>query len=418
MVTRPAAALRRVGPGARVVATPACSTPETLLTHLGQRAVEVAGITLCAGLLLGEQPFAPAVRAGHLGLRSWHLSGPSRSLVADGLADYIPLRNGDVPAWLPGRIDVLLLRVSRPDSRGYASFGASGSYTRAALDAAGLVIAEVDDAMPRTWGETKVHVGEIDELVESDTPTCEYHSAPPTDAARQIAAQVVELLPLDPTVQLGLGAVPEAITELLGGAGLGALRMVGMGSDHIVSLFEGGALRRTDTYPEAALTAVELLGTRRLLDFVDDNPSVGVVSSATCHHPLWLASRPRLVSVNSAAEVDLSGQVAAEAVGARPLAGIGGSADFFEGAHLSRGGLRIVALQSETAAGASKIVADLAPGTPVALPRHSVDVVVTEHGVAHLAGCSLRERADALVAVAAPRHRAALEQSRSRSARA
>ncbi|MGH9095749.1 MAG: acetyl-CoA hydrolase/transferase family protein [Acidimicrobiales bacterium] len=414
-MTTPDQARRRVAAGSRVVATPGCSTPETLLAALGRRSAEAAGITLSAGLLLGAQPFAEAVRAGHLAFRSWHVTGPGRGLVEDGLAAYVPMRNGDVPAWLAGTVDVLLLRISPPDNDGYTSFGPSGSFTRAALEDAALVVAEIDERLPRTRGETLMHTSQIDELVDADTPTCEYHSAPPSEAATRIAATVVELIPRRATVQLGVGAVPEAVTLMLGQADLGRLRMVGMGSDHTVRLFDTGTLSPDDVYPEAAVLGVELLGSRVLLDHAHDNPAMAVVSSSTCHNPLWLAGRARLVSINSAVQVDLSGQVAAEAVGGRTLAGIGGSADFFEGAHHSAGGLRVVALESQTAAGASKIVADLAPGTPVSIPRHSVDVVVTEHGVAPLAGRSLTERADALIAIAAPHHRQALEQARGRN---
>jgi acyl-CoA hydrolase len=240
-----------------------------------------------------------------------------------------------------------------------------------------------------------------------------YISHEPTPAAARIAALVAELLPRNPTVQLGIGAVPEAVTVALGEGGLGTVRLVGMGSDHLVRLFDTGALRRSDTFPNSAVTAVELLGTRTILDAAHENPAIGVVSSSTCHDPRWLATLPRLVSVNSALQVDLTGQVSGEGIGGRVLAGVGGSFDFFEGARASDGGLRIVALESTTDGGeTSKIVPALGEGSAVSIPRHSVDVVVTEHGVARLAGRSLAERIDGLIGVASPSHRHALADSR------
>lgn len=403
--------MREVVQGARVVATPGCSTPETLLRELGAHSATRPGITLSAGILLGDLPFLPAVVSGQLAMRSWHVTGPMRSALEQGRIGYVPLRASDVPSHVAAATDVLLMRVSPPDGRGYCSFGPSGSYTRAALDAASLVIAEVDGALPRTRGDTTVHVSEIDHLVEADTPTCLYHGAPPTPVSDRIAAHVVELLPRDPTLQFGIGAVPEAVTAALAGADLGRISVVGMGSDRLVPLFERGLL--TWVGAEPPVVAVELLGTPDLFELADDNPAVEVVSSTRCHDPRWLATRPRLVSVNSAVAIDLGGQVASDAAGQRVISGVGGSFDFFEGAQWSPGGLRVLALTSMTADGRhSRVVADLGPGASVTIPRHSVDVVVTEHGVARLAGRSLAERADALIAVADPSVRDSLAASR------
>lgn len=404
----PDTAVRLLPPGARVLATPACATPETLLAALGRSADESPGRTLVTGLLLGSMAFLDAVRAGSLGLRTWHASGGSRRLIDAGRADYVPMRLGDVPGALPGMVDAMILRVSPPDRAGRASIGPSGSYTMAGLRAVraagGVVLAEIDPELPWTSGPTVLDLDDCTAVVEADTPTCLYPPAERLDAHRRIGELVAGLLPLAATVQLGVGAVPEAITDALGG--VGGVRLVGLASDGVIGLLAGGGLRRGDGPP---VTAVEVMGSAALMRFVDRNADIEVVSSETAHHPRWIGAHHRFVSVNSALEVDLSGQVALEAAGGRTIAGLGGAVDFFEGAHLSAGGLRVVALRSTDADGTgSKIVANLAGGTPASIPRHAVDVVVTEHGVAHLAGRSIAERAEALVAIAAPAARDAL----------
>ncbi len=411
----PAEAIRRIAPRSTIVPTGGCSTAETLLRELGEASTEIAGLTLQCGLLLGTQPFSGAVRSGSLALRTWHVVGGTRELVRDGIADYIPLRGNDVPDWLPGNVDVLLARVSPPDSRGYCSFGPSTSFSRAAVDAASLVIAEVDEALPFTMGESLVHIDEIDVLTDADTPTCTYESAPTSEASDRIADLVLGLFPKNATLQFGVGAVPETVSSRLAEAGLGHITLVGMGCDSMVGLLDQGRARAAKT-GKPLLWTLELLGTRQILDAADKNPAVFMLSSSMCHSPKWIGTFDRFVSINSAVEVDLFGQVSSETVGGQAVAGIGGSMDFFEGAHLSgsagNGGLRIVALQSTTPNGKiSKISSFFPEGTPVTIPRHSVDFVVTEHGVARLFGRSVRERAEALIEIAAPQHRGALADS-------
>ena len=398
----PDAAVRLLPERARVLASPACSTPATLLAAVGRLAPERPGMTVVAGLLLGDLPWLGAVSDGHLRLRTWHVNGPGRRLADAGAVDYVPLRLGDVPCTLPGTVDAMVLRVSPPGPDGRCSIGPSGSYTmagvRAVRAAGGVVIAEVDPALPRTTGDTLLPVEVCSALVDIDTPTCLHRPAERTAADDRIADAVLGLLPDAPTVQLGIGAVPEAITESLA-AVRGGARVVGMAGDGVIGLLGAGRLRRRAGPP---VVAVEVMGTSSLMAFVDNNPDVEVASSETVHDPRWVGALDRFVSVNSALEVDLSGQVALEAAGGRALSGLGGAVDFFEGARRSEGGLRVVALRATGAGGGTKIVPRLAAGTPVSLPRHAVDAVVTEHGVAWLRGASLRERAEALLAVAEP----------------
>lgn len=407
-----AKALAAIPAGAHVLASPGCGTPEMLLRELPVRGADAPGITLAAGLLNGEFPFVEGVRSGVIAYQTWHVAPQVRDLVRDGVVDYVPLRLSDSPAYVAGWTDVLLVRVTPPNRHGYCNLGPSASYSRAAMSRASIVIGEVDETLPRTYGDSALHLSEIDFLVESDTETPLYESAPITDESRRIAQYIIDLLPREATVQVGIGSIPEAVAMALADADLGPLRVVGMGCEGHVKLFETGGLPRNRVMPDPAVQAVELMGTRALLDFADDNPAIAVIPSSRCHDPLWLATLPRLVSINSAIEIDLSGQVGSEMINGQVISAIGGSFDFFEGAHWSPGGLRIIAMQAATANGKfSKIVPQLAAGTAVTIPRHTVDVVVTEHGVARLAGRPLRERAEALVAIADPAFRDELAAS-------
>lgn len=407
---RPKIALRALPSAANVIASQGCSTPETLLGALGRHAQERPGGRLSAGLLLGTYPFATAVRTGALQYRTWHVGGPVRQLASDGLVDYVPCRASDVPLGLTRGYDAMLVRVSPPDRHGFCNLGPSLSYTREALKAAAVVIAEVDPAFPRTCGDTALHVDDVDYLVDADTPMCQYMSQPITGSSRSIASHVVSLLPRNPVIQLGIGAIPEAVVEQIGSRDLGRIRVVGMATDRMVSLLDlMGHKRRGERC--GILRAVELMGTDTLMSAADLNPDVQMVPSVMGHDPKELGREAAFVSINGALAVDLSGQVAAESIGTRVVAGIGGSFDFFEAAHLSVGGLRIIALPAQAPGGASSIVSRLPCGTAVSIPRHSVDVIVTEYGVARVTGLSLRERADALIAISSPQHRSDLFES-------
>ncbi|WP_214106060.1 acetyl-CoA hydrolase/transferase family protein [Acrocarpospora catenulata] len=402
----PGEAVRLLPANARIVGSPGCGTPETLLRALGETADLLPAPTLYSGLQLGGYPFLDAVRQGHLRYLTWHPYGPAR-----GIGEYVPARASAVPALLGHwRTDAALIRVSPPDRNGYCNLGPSASYVRAAVTRATVVLAEVDPQLPRTHGDTAVHVSEITALVEADTPMCEFPATPRDPIADRIAAHLLDLLPERPVLQFGLGAVPESLIHGLAGSGLRDIRVVGMATDAMVGLFESGVLSPLAMMPSPAVAAVELMGTRTLMDFADGNPSIGVFDSRTGHAPRHLGGLPGLVSVNSAVEVDLLGQVNSETVRDRQVSGVGGGADFAEAAHTSPGGLSVIAMSSTTPDGRhSRIVPALPTGAVATIPRHTPDAVVTEYGVAWLRGKTTAERAESLTQVAHPDHRAALE---------
>lgn len=403
----PDQAMRALSPGERVVASPFCATPETLLAALGRRAGEVDGLTLAAGPMLGTHPYSDAVRAGRLRLQSWQIAGAARHLARDGLVDYLPARSGDLGPVLDRGIDTVLVRVGPPDHAGACSLGPSLSYTRAAVERATTVIAEIDPSFPTTCGrDAYLVLEEITTLVETDTETCIYPRAEAGEQARRVAEHIIELLPHRSSLQLGIGAVPEAVAECLGPRELARVRMIGLTNDAMIPVLE--ANRGADV---PLIKAVEVLGGPELFAAVHRNRALWMASSRVIHNPTWLTAQPRLVSICSALQVDLSGQVASEELDGSLLAGIGGSADFIAGAGGSEGGLRVVALPATTPRGQSRIVSALSPGTPVTVPRHSIDVVVTEYGAAWLRGRSLTERAVALTAIAAPDHQPDLDAS-------
>lgn len=415
-MTMPAAvsaerALRELPTGAHLVSSPGLGAPGTLLAALGAVA-DGQKWTLSSGLLLDDYPFLSAVERGALDYRTWHVMPPARALVAAGRIAYVPVRASRVAGMLArSQVDVALVRVSPPDARGRCSLGASTGYGAAALAAARIRIAEIDPAVPRTCGDSLVDVGIFDALVESTTPLPSYVSAPSTPTSATIAARVLALLPPDPTLQVGIGSIPETLVRMLpeAAADLGRVRFVGMGTDDMVELFEAGVLRRSDVVPAPALLSPDLMGTARLLEFAHENPAVGMYPSALAHDAAQLGALANFVSINTAIEVDLAGNVNSEVLGGRQISGIGGSLDYIDAATRSPGGLRIIALPAVSNDGSvSRIVPSLGS---VTVPRSMVDVIVTEFGVAHLEGRSLRERAKALTEIAHPDHRGALQES-------
>jgi 4-hydroxybutyrate CoA-transferase len=396
-----------IGPGRRVVCSPGCGTPSTLLDLVARNAEALAGTQLCSGLLLGEYPFLPAVEQGTLSYCTWHVMPAIRKLVADGTVPFYPVRASQVLSLIRHLgVDVSLIRVTPPDANGFCNLGPSVSYPLPALRESALVIAELDETLPRIRGEGSIHVSKIDFALESSLPMPEYPRAKPDDLSRTIAQHILPLIPEDPTLQIGIGSIPEALVEALRDEGVGNLRFAGMAIDAMADLHDAGLLDVDDFVPYPPIMAAELMGTRRLMEFAHETPLLGVYSTPLGITASSLARLDRFISINSAIEIDRMGQVNAEWVADRQLSGVGGSIDFTESALLSFGGVRIIALASTNVRDAtSKIVYSLGVDVPVTVPRHSVDYVVTEYGVARLGFASTRERAELLASVAHPDHR-------------
>lgn len=396
-------AVARLRPGMKVLLPPGCGEPVALVAEICRQAPRLTGLTLLGGIHLGDYPWA---RPEHAPLRyvTWHMSPRLEDARRRGRVEFVPARYFDLTrefvaggVWAP---DCVLVHCAPPDARGYLSLGVSVGVTLPAARRAPLVIAQMNPAMPRTLGNAFVHASQVDAWVEVDEPLTPY---PPTaigDVERAIGRHVAALVPDGATVQVGVGAIPQAVLDALGDHRDLALHSLLVESS--VTLVERGAVTNAlKRVHRGRMDIAEVMGTRRLFDFVHENRLVNMDSSAFVHDPDTVARLDRFVAINSALEVDLTGQVTAESLGPRQVAGIGGQFDFVLGASRSRDGAAIIALPSTGRDGAvSRIVSRLGAGAAVTSPRFLADWVVTEHGAAGLRGKGERGRAEALIAVA------------------
>ena len=384
-----------------------------------RQADRLAPFTLMGGLRLDDYPFAASAYAGKLRFVTWHNSPRLREAEARGDVQFVPARYFETVTlfaaggpWAP---DAVLIHTAPPDRGGYLSLGVSVSYTLPAARRAPLVIAQVNARMPRTLGNAVLHRSQIDCWVEVDEPLAEY---PPTrvgDVERAIAAHVAPLIPDGATIQIGVGSIPQAIMEALSGK-----RDLGVHSllvESMLPLVEAGVITnaRKRLHP-GRMDVGEIMGTARLFAWSHENPAINMEPSDIVHDPGLIAGLGSFVSVNSALEVDLLGQVNAESVDGRQVTGIGGQFDFVLGATGAADGRSIIALPSTAAGGArSRIVGRLGAGARVTTPRFLTDYVVTEFGSARLTGKSDAERARELLRIAHPAWRESLEQDRTRT---
>lgn len=402
-------AISTLEPVDHIVLTPGCGEVLELERELARQHERLAGLTIYSGLLLSDYPFL--VPDSEFRYGTWHLMGPARKLVESGKADFFPISASRVVELFQGgelQADVAFIHVSPPDAHGFCSLGVSVSYPFTLSRIAKRVIAQVNPRMPRTFGRSAVHVSEIDLLVEVDEPLVEYPSTSIDEVSQTIGNSVAELIPEDAVLQIGIGAIPEAVLAALVDKSMTGLRMLGMGTDSMADLAELGILRAYD-HDGPAVIGAELMGTTKLFDFANDNPLVEMHPAEFVLNAAEILSFDRLVSINSALQIDLFGQVNAEFIGGKQIGGIGGSFDFVQGARMSKGGGTILALPAADAKKRySRIVSRLDAGTPISVPRHYIETVVTEFGVAHLKGLSLRDRAEALIAIADPEFRGEL----------
>ena len=409
-------AVRTIQSGQRVYVTGNCSVPQDLLDALVARATELSDVELVQVLTFGRAPQVDPSLAGHLRVNTLFISDNVRAAVNEGRADFTPCFLSEIPllfrhGHLP--LDVALVHVSPPDEHGFCSYGVEVGVTKTAAQAAKTVIAQVNPQMPRTLGDAFIHLSKIDYIVPVDVPLPEALQGDPGDLARRIATHIVDLIPDGATMQMGIGGIPDAVLGQLGGKTHLGIHTE-LFSDGVIELIERGIIdgEMKSLHPGKVIAGF-ILGSRRLFDFVNDNPIFELHPTEYVNDPFVIAENDRMVAINSAIEVDLTGQICADSVGPRLYSGVGGQVDFIYGASRSKDGVPIIALPSTaTVKGVvlSRIVPTLKPGAGVVTSRNHVHVVVTEHGVAQLYGRTIRQRARALIDIAAPEFRADLER--------
>jgi len=402
-------AVRCVESNMRVYIHSNCAEPEVLVQALMDRAPHVRDVEVVHILTMGTAPYCAPEMAKHFRHNALFAGGNVRQAVQEGRADYTPIFLGEVEALFETGampIDVAFIQVSPPDPHGYCSFGVGVDTTLTAAKYAHHVVAQVNAQMPRTYGDSFIHVSQIDAIVEVSQPLCEMKKPPSDPIHELIGANAASLIDDGAVLQCGIGGIPDAVLpKLMDRKDLGI--HTELISDNVIPLIEAGVINgeRKNFKPRKVILGF-LIGTKKLFDFVDENPVFEFHPSAYTNDPFRISQNDRMVAINSAIEVDLTGQVCAESIGAQFFSGFGGQLDFVRGAARSKGGKPIIALPSTAKNGAlSRIVPRLAHGAGVLTTRADVHYVVTEHGVAYLHGRNVRQRAQALIEIAHPNFR-------------
>jgi acyl-CoA hydrolase len=405
-------ALQCVRSGRRVYIQPGCAEPEALVEALMRRAPELYDVEIVHMMTMGCAPYVAPEMAGHFRHNSMFIGGNVREAINDGRADYTPIYLSEIEALFESGampIDVALIEVSPPDAHGFCSFGVGVDTTLTAAKCARYVVAQVNDYMPRTYGDSFIHVNDIDAVVESSRPLCELRKPAVTDMHVAIARNVASLIEDGAVLQTGVGGIPDAVLPFLGDRkDLGVHSE--LVSEGVIPLIENGVITGArKNYKPRKIIVGFALGTKRFFEFVDNNPIFEFHPTAYTNDPALIARNDNMIAINSALQVDLTGQVCSDSIGNQFYSGIGGQVDFLRGASRSKGGKAIIAISSTAKNGTiSRIVPMLSPGAGVVTSRGLVRYVVTEHGIAYLHGKSIRERARALIQIAEPRFRTEL----------
>lgn len=402
-------AVWQIRSGNRVFLHGAAATPQVLLKALADRAMRLHDVEIVHLHANGPAPHVAPSMQGHLRHRALFIGDNTREAVNAGRADFVPIFLSDIPRlFTSGQLplDAALIHVSSPDAHGFCSLGTSVDAAKAAVEAARVVIAQINPRMPRTFGDGFVRIDQIDFAVEVDEPLAAYETKPISDTERRIGEYVADLVEDGATLQLGIGGIPNAALAAMGGKhDLGV--HTEMFSDGLLDLVDSGVVNGSaKTLHPGKIVTTFLMGSQRLYDWVDENPMVEMHPVDYTNDTAVIRRNVRMTAINSAIQVDITGQVCADSIGTRPYSGVGGQMDFMRGAALSQGGKAIIALPSTARGGTvSRIVSTLAEGAGVTTTRAHVQYVVTEHGVAYLHGKSLRERAQALITIGDPRFR-------------
>lgn len=409
-----AEAVSEVKSGDRVFIHGSAATPVPLVKALQARHKEISEVELVSITTMGDLDFDNPLWRESFFVNSLFVSEKTRKVVNSPDGDYVPIFLSQIPQlfkWGIVPIDVALIQVSPPDKHGYCTLGTSVDIARSAVDTARLIIAQVNPRMPRTHGDGFIHVGDIHSLVWHEMPLPEVHYSGLADpAVEKIGRHVASLIPNGATLQLGIGHIPDQVLKnLTDHKDLGL--HTEMLSDGVIPLIESGVINNRCKKLNVGRSVTSFVnGTRRLFDFIDDNQEIRVMDIGYVNDTAVIRRNPKVAAINSAIEIDLTGQVCADSIGTLQYSGIGGQMDFIHGASLSEGGMPIIAMPSVTSTGVSRIVPFLKEGAGVVTTRGHVHWVVTEYGAVNLFGKNFRQRAEALIGIAHPKHREWLEK--------
>jgi 4-hydroxybutyrate CoA-transferase len=402
-------AVKAVQSGNRIFLTGNCSVPKEALAALVRHAPNVRNVEICHALTLGSADYVKPEMAGHLQVNTLFIGHNVRKAVQEGRADFTPVllsefpllfKNGHLP------LDVAMVHLSPPDEHGFCSFGVEVGLSKSIAESSKIIIAEVNEQMPRALGDSFIHVNKIDYVIPVNyaLPDVPMGSGEEDEITETIAKNIAELIPDGATMQMGIGAIPDAVLKyLFDRQDLGV--HTELFSDGVIELVEAGVLTNArKTLHPGKIIAGFILGTQRLYNWVHNNALIEFHRTEYVNDPFVIAQNERMVAINSAIEVDLTGQVCADSIGPKLYSGVGGQLDFIYGASRSKGGVPIIALPSK-AKNFSRIVPMLKPGAGVVTTRNHVHYIVTEYGIAELYGKTIRQRAQALIKIAHPEFR-------------
>ena len=413
-LSTPEEAVATVASGNKIFISGNAATPFVLIDALAARKDELEGVEVNHVLLLGEDPLSKPGMENHFRHNSLFVGPADRAAINEGRSDYVPAFLFEIPSFFTQRIiplDVALIHLSPPDEHGFMSFGVECVASKAAAESARVVVAQVNEKMPRTLGDSFIHISRVHRIIEVSEELPELERKPFTDVEHKIGQHIAELVEDGSTLQLGIGGIPDAVLDSLSGR-----RDLGvhteMVSDGIVKLIDTGIITNAKkTLHPGKVIATFVFGSRRLYEYVDNNPYFELHPCDYTNDPYIIAQNERMVAINSAIEIDITGQVCSDSIGTKIYSGFGGQLDFIRGAAYSKGGKPIIALPSTAKDNTvSRIVPILKSGAGVVTTRADIHYIVTEYGIAYLHGKNLRQRVAELIKIAHPKFRDELER--------
>ena len=408
MYTTAEESVKSIKSGHKVYVHSVACAPQQLINAMTARGHELNGVNVYHLHTEGPAPYAEPEYKDSFHVRAAFIGANVRKAIKEGRGSYIPVFLSEVPLLFRTNkinLDVALISVSPPDKHGYCSLGPSVDATLAALESAEIVIAQVNKYVPRTHGDGMIHVSQINHMIQHDEPLPEVSAGEIDDISMQIGEHIAGIIEDGATLQMGIGAIPNAVLSKLGNhKDLGI--HTEMFSDGLIPLVESGVVtgKYKKSHPGKVVSSF-VMGSKKIYDFIDDNPNVVLLDCQYVNATNVIRKNPKVTAINSAIEIDITGQVCADSIGDFMYSGVGGQMDFIRGASLSEGGKPIIAIPSQTRRGESRIVNHLKPGAGVVTTRSHIHYVVTEYGVVNLWGKSLKERAKRLISIAHPNHR-------------